>query len=107
MRIRSMAALLTCTAALIVCRTVPASAQTDHTGLGIDVDFYTGPISQDVWSQMKESGQQFVVVQAWGGRSRNEFAISQLSGARSVGMATAAYILLNYDDKVCRTFSHP
>jgi hypothetical protein len=57
---------------------------------------------------MKEAGQRFAVVQAWGGRSRNEFAAAQLSGARKVGgMATAAYILLNYDDRVCRTFSKP
>jgi hypothetical protein len=56
---------------------------------------------------MKEAGQQFTIAQAWGGRSRNEFAVSQLSGARSIGMKTAAYVLLNYDDKVCPTFSHP
>jgi hypothetical protein len=77
------------------------------TGLGIDVDFYTGPIPGSSWLQMKEAGQQFAIAQAWGGRSRNEFAVSQLSGARSIGMKTAAYVLLNYDDKVCPTFSHP
>jgi len=77
------------------------------TGLGIDIDFYTGPIPDDSWQQMREAGQQFAIVQAWGGRSRNEFAVSQLSGARSIGMKTAAYVLLNYDDKVCSTFAHP
>ena len=77
-------------------------------GLGVDVDFYTGPISRDVWRQMKDADQKFVIAQAWGGRSRNEFAASQLSQARSIaGMKTAAYILLNYDDKVCRTFANP
>ncbi len=89
--------------------TIPLSAQSSSsTGLGIDVDFYTGPISSAVWNQIKEAGHQFVIAQAWGGRSRNEFASSQLRGARSIaGLKTAAYILLNYDDKVCRTFSHP
>jgi hypothetical protein len=75
--------------------------------LGIDVGFYTGPISTDVWQRIRQDGQSFVIAQAWGGRSRNEFARSQLAGARSVGMRTAAYILLNYDDKVCPTFAEP
>src|ERR1041385_2088555 len=87
---------------------LPVRGASGNTGFGIDVDFYTGPISSAVWSQMKEAGQSFAVVQAWGGRSRNEFAVSQLSGARTMGgMATAAYILLNYDDKVCRTCARP
>lgn len=78
------------------------------TALGIDVDFYTGPISRDVWLQLKAADQKFVIAQAWGGRSRNEYASSQLAGARTVaGMKTAAYVLLNYDNKVCRTFSKP
>jgi hypothetical protein len=76
--------------------------------LGIDVDFYTGPISRDVWLRMKKAGLKFVVAQAWGGRSRNEFAASQLAGARSIGgMKEAAYVLLNYDDRVCPTFAQP
>jgi len=77
------------------------------TGLGVDVDFYTGPISSSVWRHLKASNHRFVVVQLWGGRSRNEFASSQLAGARSAGMKTAAYILLNYDNLVCPTFAHP
>ena len=77
------------------------------TGLGVDVDFYTGPISNRVWRNLKAANRRFVIVQAWGGRSRNEFASSQLAGARSAGMKTAAYILLNYDDLVCPTFSRP
>jgi len=86
---------------------LPALAE-NETGLGVDLDFYTGTISPEVWSQMKEAGHRFAVVQAWGGRSRNEFAVSQLSGARLTGgMRTAAYILLNFDDKVCRTYAQP
>jgi len=86
----------------------PLRAENSNTGFGVDLDFYTGPVTRVVWSQMKEAGQRFAVVQAWGGRSRNEFAAAQLSGARKIGgMATAAYILLNYDDKVCRTFFKP
>ena len=77
------------------------------TALGVDVGFYTGPISTDVWQRARQFGQSFVIAQAWGGRSRNEFAQSQLAGARSAGMRTAAYILLNYDDKVCPTFAQP
>src|SRR5262249_45352063 len=76
------------------------------TGLGVDVDFYTGPISLSVWQHLKATNQKFVIAQAWGGRSRNEFASSQLLGAREAGMKTAAYILLNYDNLVCRTFAH-
>jgi hypothetical protein len=77
------------------------------TALGVDVGFYTGSISTDVWQRARQFGQSFVIAQAWGGRSRNEFAQAQLAGARSAGMRTAAYILLNYDDKVCPTFAQP
>jgi hypothetical protein len=89
--------------------TTSASAEvTATTALGIDVDFYTGPISRDVWRQLKAADQKFVIAQAWGGRSRNEFASAQLAGARTIGgMKTAAYVLLNYDNKVCSTFSRP
>jgi hypothetical protein len=77
------------------------------TGLGVDVDFYTGPIPKTVWKHLLSANQKFVIAQTWGGRSRNEFAASQLAGARAIGMKTAAYVLLNYDDKVCPTFEHP
>ena len=91
-------------------RAEPATASSGQqkAALGVDVDFYTGPISRDVWRQMKQAGIRFVVAQAWGGRSRNEFAVSQLRAARSIGeMKEAAYVLLNYDDKVCPSFSQP
>jgi hypothetical protein len=85
-----------------------ATALPVATRLGVDVDFYTGPVATAVWLRMKSSGQRFVVAQAWGGRSRNELAESQLRGARTIGrMATAAYVLLNYDDRVCATFARP
>jgi hypothetical protein len=83
------------------------TAATPATALGIDVGFYTGPISTDTWRRIRQGGQSFVIAQAWGGRSMNEFAESQLAGARSVGMHTAAYVLLNYDDRVCATFAQP
>src|ERR1700742_1164730 len=76
-------------------------------GFGIDVDFYTGPISSSVWRHLKATNQRFVIAQSWGGRSRNEFASSQLAGARAAGMKTAAYVLLNYDNLVCPTFARP
>jgi hypothetical protein len=78
-----------------------------RTGLGVDVDFYTGPIPRTVWQHLKATNQKFVIAQSWGGRSRNEFASAQLAGARSAGMKTAAYVLLNYDNLVCPTFDHP
>ena len=77
------------------------------TALGIDVNFYTGPIRADEWQRIRQAGQSFVIAQAWGGRSRNEFAESQLAGARAAGLRTGAYVLLNYDDKVCPTFAKP
>jgi hypothetical protein len=84
-----------------------AAALEARTGLGVDVDFYTGPISAKVWRNLKLTKQQFVIAQTWGGRSRNEFAESQLAGARAAGMKTAAYVLLNYDNLVCATYAHP
>ena len=45
--------------------------QAPATALGVDVDFYTGAISRDVWLRMKQAGQSFAIVQAWGGRSRS------------------------------------
>src|SRR5437764_15403859 len=94
---------------IIIFLAIPLSAQVvPGTGLGIDVDFYTGPISNDVWLQLKAADQKFAIAQAWGGRSRNEFARSQLTGARTVAeLKTAAYVLLNYDDKVCASFAKP
>jgi hypothetical protein len=88
---------------------IPSSAQnSSSTVLGIDVDFYTGPITREVWLQLKAANQEFAIAQAWGGRSRNEFASAQLAGARMfAGMKTGAYVLLNFDDIVCPTFSKP
>jgi len=83
------------------------TANSPRTALGIDVDFYTGPITRDVWKRMQQAGERFAIAQAWGGRSRNEYAAAQLAGARSVGMRTAAYVLLNYDNQVCPTFDRP
>src|SRR5438034_8035318 len=88
---------------LLISPIVLYAQRTPMTALGIDVDFYTGPISRDVWLQLKAADHKFVIAQAWGGRSRNEYASSQLAGARTFGgMKTAAYVLLNYDNKVCR-----
>jgi len=108
MQKRSVALIQVITGALIWLLPAPLMAEKRaQTAIGIDVDFYTGPISHDVWQHLKRADQKFVIAQAWGGRSRNEFAASQLAGARSTGMKTAAYILLNYDSKVCPTFGHP
>ena len=37
-----------------------------QTAIGIDVDFYTGPISHKVWQRLKEANQKFVIAQAAG-----------------------------------------
>ena len=94
---------------LLFLAAIPSQAQkSSTTALGIDVDFYTGPITREVWLQLKAANQEFAIAQAWGGRSRNEFAAAQLAGARMIaGMKTGAYVLLNFDDRVCPTFSKP
>lgn len=94
---------------LVFLAAMPSHAQdSPTTALGIDVDFYTGPITREVWLQLKAANQKFAVAQAWGGRSRNEFASAQLEGARTIaGMKTGAYVLLNFDNRVCRTYSDP
>jgi hypothetical protein len=94
---------------LLFIATTPSLAQNSQTtALGIDVDFYTGAITREVWLQLKAANQEFTIAQAWGGRSRNEFATAQLAGARMIaGMKTGAYVLLNFDNRVCRTFSKP
>jgi hypothetical protein len=94
---------------LLFSATIPSRAQEiPTTALGIDVDFYTGPITREVWLQLKAANREFAIAQAWGGRSRNEFASAQLAGARMIaGMKTGAYVLLNFDNIVCRTFSKP
>ena len=88
---------------------IPSLAQeSPGTALGIDVDFYTGPITREVWLQLKAANQEIAIAQAWGGRSRNEFAAAQLAGARTIAeMKTGAYVLLNFDNRVCRTFAKP
>lgn len=78
-----------------------------RSALGVDVDVYTGPVARDVWRRMKRANVEVVVAQTWGGRSRNEFAASQLAGARRAGLKTAAYVLLNYDNRVCPTHASP
>src|SRR5262245_61052078 len=95
---------------LIACCALNFEAQENSPihGIGVDVDFYTGTVSQDVWIKMKDSGVHYVYVQACGGRNRNEFALTQLQDARaSAWMQSCAYVLLNYDDKVCPTFAKP
>jgi hypothetical protein len=94
---------------LLFLATSPALAQDNsNTALGIDVDFYTGAITREVWLQLKAANQKIAIAQAWGGRSRNEFAAAQLAGARTIAeMETGAYVLLNFDNRVCRTFSKP
>jgi hypothetical protein len=49
-----------------------------------------------MWQNAKQAGVSNVIVQAWGGGGQNSLAEAQLSGAQSNGLATTAYILLNY-----------
>jgi hypothetical protein len=93
---------------LLMVAVIAQAAPAPRSGLGVDVDFYTGSIAKDSWLRMKKAGVKFVIAQAWGGRSRNEFASSQLTAARTIGkMKQAAYVLLNYDDRVCPTYANP
>lgn len=103
----AFAVALVTAAALSSVQAATRAANVPRTALGIDVDFYTGEITRDVWKRMQREGERFAIAQAWGGRSRNEYAVSQLAGAQSVGMRTAAYVLLNYDNQVCPTFDRP
>jgi hypothetical protein len=77
-------------------------------GLGVDVDFYTGPVFARYLAE-DETIRHPVRHRAGVGRPEPQrFAVSQLEAARSVaGMKSAAYVLLNYDDKVCSTFARP
>jgi GH25 family lysozyme M1 (1,4-beta-N-acetylmuramidase) len=64
---------------------------------GVDVSSYTGEVPIDSWQHLKAEGLDFVIVGAWGGRAKNNFAKSQLNAARQAELKTAAYALLNFD----------
>lgn len=60
----------------------------------------------DFWKKVKEVGVQFVIVQAWGGWTKNEYdeqlettpgAEAFLTGASLAGLPVAAYCLLSFD----------
>ncbi len=65
--------------------------------VGIDVSSYSGPISVEQFQALRSLGYEFVIVQAWGGISRNPHASSQITNALRAGMQIAAYCLLKYD----------
>jgi hypothetical protein len=107
-RPRTVLSVITAISLLFPAAIALPAQNSPNTALGIDVDFYTGPITREVWLELKAAKQELAIAQAWGGRSRNEFASAQLAGARMIaGMKTGAYVLLNFDDRVCRTFSKP
>jgi hypothetical protein len=66
-------------------------------GNAVDISYSAGVVSNDVWTQLRESGKQFVAVDAWMGYHGNPDADLQLSGAQNNFLGTAAYVLLNYD----------
>jgi len=69
----------------------------NRTGLGTDISNSARDVSDQDWQNLISDGIQFVVVDAWMGRNRNSYAQEQLLGAQRNGLATAAYVLLNYD----------
>jgi hypothetical protein len=65
-------------------------------GNGLDL---SGPITdQDTfWTSAKNAGIDFAVATAWGGGpAPNQYVNANLLGAQNNGVATAAYVLLNY-----------
>jgi len=66
---------------------------------GIDISYPAKAITASNWNTIKSQigDDGVVVVGGWGGRSRNAFANLQLNGARSAGLKTAGYCLLNFD----------
>jgi Glycosyl hydrolases family 25 len=50
------------------------------------------------WQSDKASGQWFAIVGAWGGQTANQYAYTQLAGARANGLKTAAYCVLNFNN---------
>lgn len=65
--------------------------------VGIDVSSYSGSISVEQFQALRSLGYEFVIVQAWGGISRNPHASSQITNALRAEMQIAAYCLLKYD----------
>ncbi len=72
---------------------------------GVDISKASGDVADSVWQNMSAAGIGFVVVQAWGGGPKpSPYAKDQLvgdgtpthHGAQNLGMATGAYVLLNY-----------
>jgi hypothetical protein len=63
---------------------------------GMDISRSAASVPTSSWQSAIASGVSNVMVQAWGGRSKNQYANAQLSGAQSNGLNTGAYILLTY-----------
>lgn len=77
----------------------PTNARAEVTRLEFSQDTTLGfDISSRVpkWTQAKDDGRTFLIVDTFKGVNPNRWAVRELSGARSNGLKTAAYFQLNF-----------
>ena len=72
------------------------SASENTLGRGIDISPSAGEPTLQDFEKIKLQGYRFVIVNGWGGVTRNLHARVQLSRARSAGLLTAGYCYLNF-----------
>jgi len=75
----------------------PAESASETTlGKGIDISRSAGEPTVQDFENIKQQGYRFVIVNGWGGVTRNGHARVQLSRARTAGLLTAGYCYLNF-----------
>lgn len=85
---------------LIVKKLIPAKPLPIKGLLGVDLSRSAEAMTnKNVWEKIKESGVKVAVVQAWGGRTKNPHAETQLLAAHQSGLKIAAYTYLNFREK--------
>lgn len=60
-----------------------------------DISVYTGAVSAEQMAAAKAAGYELAVVGSWHGTQANKFAADQLENARTAGLRTATYVVLN------------
>jgi hypothetical protein len=68
------------------------AARVQRAALGVDVDFYTGPVSRDVWKRMKRAGVKFVVAQAYRSMAPRRHNAGNTSWPRSMNFVSVTKI---------------
>ena len=75
----------------------PAECASETTvGRGIDISRSAGEPTVQDFENIKQQGYRFVIVNGWGGVTRNSHARVQLSRAKTAGLLTAGYCYLNF-----------